>query len=121
MTPDELADLMVSLAQVDGGTVLDPTAGAGGTLRAVACAGCSAAFGQELREPFARLATPWLALCDVPGEVMTGDSLRSDAFSERHFDAVVCHPPFVVTSWGQDNALAADEGYGGGVNPGRQL
>ncbi|MEU0559373.1 N-6 DNA methylase [Dactylosporangium sp. NPDC006015] len=101
-TPDDLADLMVGLAGVDGGAVLDPAAGSGGTLQAAARAGCASAYGQELDEPLARLATLWLELCSVPGEVITGDSLRTDAFAGRSFDAIVSHPPFGVTNWGQE-------------------
>jgi hypothetical protein len=101
-TPDDVADLMVGLAEVKDGVVFDPAAGSGGTLRAAARSGCTAAYGQELDEPLARLATIWLELSRVPGEVVAGDSLRADAFAERKFDAVVCHPPFGVTNWGQE-------------------
>ncbi|WP_238010345.1 N-6 DNA methylase [Dactylosporangium sp. AC04546] len=115
-TPDDLADLMVALAEVAGGAVLDPAAGSGGTLRAAARAGCTSAYGQELDEPLARLATLWLNLCGMPGEVMTGDSLRADAFAERSFDAVVCHPPFGVTNWGQEE-LGYDPRWAYGAPP----
>ncbi|GLY21624.1 N-6 DNA methylase [Micromonospora sp. NBRC 101691] len=101
-TPDDVTDLMVALADVNAGTVLDPAAGSGAVLRAAVRAGCASAHGQELDEGLARLAGLWLALRDVPGEVSTGDSLRSDAFVDRTFDAVVCHPPFGVTNWGDD-------------------
>ncbi|MEU1607176.1 N-6 DNA methylase [Micromonospora matsumotoense] len=101
-TPDDLADLMVGLAAVDGGTVLDPAVGSGATLRAAARAGCTAAYGQELDAHLAALAGLWLALRDVPGEVRAGDSLRADAFAGHQVDAVVCHPPFGVANWGDD-------------------
>jgi type I restriction-modification system DNA methylase subunit len=101
-TPDDLADLMVGIADVGGGSVLDPAAGTGATLRAAVRAGCTSAYGQELHEDLAKLAGLWLALRDVPGEVCPGDSLRADAFSGRTVDAVVCHPPFGVTNWGHD-------------------
>ncbi|SBT40657.1 N-6 DNA methylase [Micromonospora auratinigra] len=99
-TPDDLADLMVGLAGVGGGSVLDPAAGSGATLRAAVRAGCTSAYGQELDEELARLAGLWLALRDVPGEVHVGDSLRDDAYAGRTVDAVVCHPPFGITTWG---------------------
>ncbi|PTA46082.1 N-6 DNA methylase [Micromonospora sp. RP3T] len=101
-TPDDLADLMAGLADVAGGAVLDPAAGTGATLRAAVRAGCTAAYGQELDSDLARLAGLWLAVRDVPGEVSTGDSLRADAYRGRTFDAVVCHPPFGASNWGDD-------------------
>ncbi|MEV0002642.1 N-6 DNA methylase [Micromonospora sp. NPDC050980] len=101
-TPDDLADLMAGLAGVGGGAVFDPAAGSGATLRAAVRAGCTSAYGQELDPGLARLAGLWLALRDVPGEVSTGDSLRADAHPGRTFDAVVCHPPFGASNWGDD-------------------
>ncbi|MFG1674639.1 N-6 DNA methylase [Micromonospora sp. NPDC049282] len=101
-TPDDLADLMAGLAGVGGGSVFDPAAGSGATLRAAVRAGCTSAYGQELDPDLARLAGLWLAVRDVPGEVSTGDSLRADAHPGRTFDAVVCHPPFGASNWGDD-------------------
>ncbi|GIF48212.1 N-6 DNA methylase [Asanoa ferruginea] len=115
-TPDELADLMVDLAGVDGGSVLDPATGTGATLRAAVRAGSTFAHGQELDVDLARLAELWLALRDVPGEVAGGDSLRADAFAGRVFDAVVCHPPFGVTNWGLED-LGYDQRWEYGVPP----
>lgn len=99
-TPDDLADLMIGLS--GGSSIFDPAAAVGAILRAAVRAGCTSADGQELDEDLARLAGLWLALRDVPGEVRTGDSLRADAFAGRTFDAVICHPPFGVTNWGDD-------------------
>ncbi|MCZ7374906.1 N-6 DNA methylase [Micromonospora sp. WMMC250] len=101
-TPDDLADLMIGLANVGGGSVLDPAAGSGAILRAAVRAGSTSVYGQELDEDLARLAGLWLALHDVPGEVSAGDTLRADAFAGRAVDAVVCHPPFGATNWGDD-------------------
>ncbi|PWU56296.1 N-6 DNA methylase, partial [Micromonospora globispora] len=115
-TPDDLADLMVGLADVGGGAVLDPAAGTGATLRAAVRAGCTAAYGQELDEDLAKLAGLWLALREVPGEVRPGDSLRADAFPGRTVDAVVCHPPFGVTNWGLEE-LGYDPRWEYGVPP----
>ncbi|MFG3301561.1 N-6 DNA methylase [Micromonospora chersina] len=115
-TPDDLADLMAGLAGVGGGSVLDPAAGSGATLRAAVRAGCTSAYGQEIDEDLARLAGLWLALRDVAGEVCTGDSLRADAFAGRTFDAVVCHPPFGVTNWG-DEELGHDPRWIVGTTP----
>ncbi|BCL12392.1 N-6 DNA methylase [Micromonospora sagamiensis] len=115
-TPDEVADLMVGLAGVGGDSVLDPAAGSGAMLRAAVRAGSASAHGQELDEGLARLAGLWLALRDVPGEVSTGDSLRADAFTGRTFDAVVCHPPFGITNWGEEE-LGHDPRWIVGVTP----
>ncbi|MEV4467376.1 N-6 DNA methylase [Micromonospora echinofusca] len=115
-TPDELADLMVGLADVGEGSVLDPAAGSGATLRAAARAGCTTAYGQELDPDLATLAGLWLALRDVPGEVRPGDSLRADAFGGHTVDAVVCHPPFGVTNWGNEE-LGYDPRWEYGVPP----
>ncbi|MEV4817618.1 N-6 DNA methylase [Micromonospora sp. WMMA1976] len=115
-TPDDLADLMAGLAGVGGGTVLDPAAGTGATLRAAVRAGGTAAYGQELDEELARLAGLWLALRAVPGEVRPGDSLRTDAFPGHTVDAVVCHPPFGITNWGVEE-LGYDPRWEYGVPP----
>ncbi|MEU8425093.1 N-6 DNA methylase [Micromonospora sp. NPDC048835] len=115
-TPDDLADLMIGLANVGGGSVLDPAAGSGAILRAAARAGSTSMYGQELDDELARLAGLWLALHDVPGEVSTGDSLRADAFAGRAVDAVVCHPPFGATNWG-DEELGHDPRWIVGTTP----
>lgn len=115
-TPDELADLMAALAGVEGGSVLDPTAGSGATLRAAVRAGCTSARGQELDDELATLAGLWLALRDVPGEVRAGDSLRADAFADRTVDVVLCHPPFGLTNWGNEE-LGYDPRWEYGVPP----
>ncbi|WP_327040883.1 SAM-dependent methyltransferase [Micromonospora ureilytica] len=115
-TPDDLADLMIGLANVGGGSVLDPAAGSGAILRAAVRAGSTSVYGQELYDDLARLAGLWLALHDVPGEVSTGDSLRADAFAGRAVDAVVCHPPFGATNWG-DEELGHDPRWIVGTTP----
>ncbi|MEE6261798.1 N-6 DNA methylase [Plantactinospora sonchi] len=116
-TPDDVADLMVALTGVDGGTVLDPACGSGATLRAAVRAGCTEAYGQELDGSLARLAGLWLALRDVPGEVLPGDSLRADAFTDRTVDAVVCHPPFGSSGWGHEDLDPTDPRWDHGLPP----
>ncbi|MEV4384651.1 N-6 DNA methylase [Micromonospora sp. NPDC049580] len=115
-TPDDLADLMIGLASVGGGSVLDPAAGSGAILRAAVRAGSTSVYGQELDEDLAKLAGLWLALHDVPGEVCAGDTLRADAFAGRAVDAVVCHPPFGATNWG-DEELGHDPRWIVGTTP----
>ncbi|MGW3895687.1 N-6 DNA methylase [Micromonospora profundi] len=115
-TPDDLADLMIGLANVGGGSVLDPATGSGALLRAAVRAGSTAVYGQELDQDLAKLAGLWLALHDVPGEVCAGDTLRADAFAGRAVDAVVCHPPFGATNWG-DEELGHDPRWIVGTTP----
>lgn len=131
-TPDNVADLMAALAdaapgdvhgieagagaEARDGSVFDPAAGSGALLRAAVRAGATSAYGQELDDGLARLAGLWLALRDVPGEVATGDSLRADAFAGRTADAVVCHPPFGLTNWG-DEELGHDPRWIVGSTP----
>ncbi|MET7863705.1 N-6 DNA methylase [Micromonospora taraxaci] len=115
-TPDDLADLMIGLANVGGGSVLDPAAGSGAILRAAVRAGSTSVYGQELDPDLAKLAGLWLALHDVPAEVSAGDTLRADAFAGRAVDAVVCHPPFGATNWG-DEELGHDPRWIVGTTP----
>jgi SAM-dependent methyltransferase len=116
MTSDDLADLMVGLANVAGGSVFDPACGTGGILRAAARAGCTTADGQEIDEPAARLAGLWLALHGVASRVKVGDSLRADAFAGLAADAVVSNLPFGDTNWGQDE-LGYDPRWEYGLPP----
>lgn len=129
-TPDDVADLMVGLTGIGvataaaacdgpdngGSVVLDPAAGSGAMLRAAVRTGCTTVYGQELDPGLATLAGLWLALRDVAGEVVTGDSLRADAFAGRTVDAVVCHPPFGATNWG-DEELGHDPRWIVGSTP----
>ncbi|CCH19435.1 N-6 DNA methylase [Micromonospora lupini] len=115
-TPDDLADLMIGLASVGGGSTLDPAAGSGAILRAAVRAGSTSVYGQELDPDLAKLASLWLALHDASGEVNAGDSLRADAFAGRAVDAVVCHPPFGATNWG-DEELGHDPRWIVGTTP----
>ena len=115
-TPDALADLMVTLVRARGGTVLDPACGTGRLLRAAAAAGAGELFGQDNDAAAARLATLWLTVNDVPGEIRTGDSLRHDAFPGLTADAVVANLPFGLTNWGHEE-LGYDRRWEFGVPP----
>lgn len=115
-TPDELAELMAGLADVAGGTVLDPACGFGGLLRAAARAGCVTAYGQELDPRLARIAGLWLALRGVAGGVQIGDSLRADAYAGQNVDAVLCAPPLGMSNWGHET-LAYDPRWVYGLPP----
>ncbi|MFJ9187654.1 N-6 DNA methylase [Streptomyces anulatus] len=135
LTPPHLAELMADLAEPpkDAGrpapdrplrSVLDPAAGTGALLRAVA--GPAALYAQEADAGLAALTALRLALGaggthsspPSPGAegthssppslaVRTGDTLRSDAFARLATDTVLCHPPFNDRNWGHDE-LAYD-------------
>ncbi|MFI9057829.1 N-6 DNA methylase [Streptomyces anulatus] len=135
LTPPHLAELMADLAEPpkDAGrpapdrplrSVLDPAAGTGALLRAVA--GPAALYAQEADAGLAALTALRLALGadgthgspPSPGAdgthssppslaVRTGDSLRADAFARLATDTVLCHPPFNDRNWGHDE-LAYD-------------
>ncbi|WP_307834443.1 N-6 DNA methylase [Paractinoplanes lichenicola] len=115
-TPELLAALMADLAQVSGGAVLDPACGNGQLLRAAADARAATVYGQDVDELTVRLATAWLTLEKVPGEIRGGDSLRADAFPGVPVDAVLGHLPFGQTNWGQE-ALGYDQRWEFGVPP----
>ncbi|WP_424919207.1 N-6 DNA methylase [Streptomyces sp. wa1064] len=135
LTPPHLAELMADLAEPPKDTgrpapdrplrsVLDPAAGTGALLRAVA--GPAALYAQEADAGLAALTALRLALGaggthsspPSPGAegthssppslaVRTGDALRSDAFARLATDTVLCHPPFNDRNWGHDE-LAYD-------------
>lgn len=135
LTPPHLAELMADLAEPpkDAGrpapdrplrSVLDPAAGTGALLRAVA--GPVALYAQEADAGLAALTALRLALGadgtrnspPSPGAdgthssppslaVRTGDTLRADAFARLATDTVLCHPPFNDRNWGHDE-LAYD-------------
>ncbi|WP_433320152.1 N-6 DNA methylase [Micromonospora chersina] len=102
VTPDDLADLMVTLAGASAGVVFDPACGAGGMLRAAARAGAARLYGQDGEPTLTRLADLWIALNRRTGEIRTGDSLRADAFPDLAADAVVSNLPFGQTNWGHE-------------------
>ncbi|OKJ49173.1 N-6 DNA methylase [Streptomyces sp. CB02115] len=123
LTPPHLAELMADLAEPpkDVGrpapdrplrSVLDPAAGTGALLRAVA--GPAALYAQEADAGLAALTALRLALgadgthSSLPSlAVRTGDTLRADAFARLATDTVLCHPPFNDRNWGHDE-LAYD-------------
>ncbi|RDG36886.1 SAM-dependent methyltransferase [Streptomyces corynorhini] len=111
LTPPEAASLMAALADAAGedahGTaVLDPAAGAGALLRAVARP--ALVYAQESAPELAALTGLRLALhTDARVTARAGDSLRADAHPRLAADVVLCHPPFNERNWGHDE-LAYD-------------
>jgi hypothetical protein len=104
-TPPAVADLMAELAEVRGGTVLDPACGSGNLLLAAARRGATAVLGQELDREMARLTAIRLSLAGGTSEIRAGDSLRDDAFTGTETDTVVCNPPFNQPDWGHSELI----------------
>jgi SAM-dependent methyltransferase len=115
-TPDPLAELMIRLAEPDGGSVLDPACGTGRLLRAASRDGASMLYGQDIDPAATRLAQLWLTMNERDGEISTGDSLRHDAFPDLTVDAVVANLPFGLTNWGHEE-LGYDRRWEFGVPP----
>ncbi|MCX4847541.1 N-6 DNA methylase [Streptomyces sp. NBC_00893] len=111
LTPPGLAELMAALVETGerpARTVLDPAAGTGALLRAVAAP--AALYAQETDPDLAALTALRLALHTDTGCALaarSADTLRADAFPQLAADAVLCHPPFNERNWGHDE-LAYD-------------
>lgn len=112
-TPPAVAALLADLACRPGDTVLDPACGLG-TLPLAAPAG--RVLAQELDPAAAAIAAARLALAGVPGEVVSGDSLRHDGLAGHPADAVVCDPPFNERAWGYPE-LTGDPRWTYGLPP----
>lgn len=100
VTPRELASLMIELARVDGGPVLDPACGTGSLLAAAPSE--VEVLGQELDPGLSRLVRARLAFTHGEARVVTGDALRADGFIGVGAAAVVCNPPFNQRAWGHE-------------------
>lgn len=112
----EVAGLMVALAGVEGGTVLDPACGSGALLMAAAAAGATMLLGQDGDEALVAIAHARLRLHGHHGTVSAGDALRDDRFGSTLADAVVCLPPFGERNWGYDE-LTDDSRWAYGLPP----
>jgi SAM-dependent methyltransferase/predicted DNA-binding transcriptional regulator AlpA len=100
VTPPELASLMIELARVDAGPVLDPACGTGSLPAATPPE--VEVLGQELDPGLARLARARLAFTHAAAQVVPGDALRADGFRGVGVAAVVCNPPFNEHAWGYE-------------------
>ncbi|MCT9934560.1 SAM-dependent methyltransferase [Planotetraspora sp. A-T 1434] len=117
VTSGEVADLMVALADVAGGSsVLDPACGFGTLLVSAAASGATKLYGQEREQSSAVIAESRLRLHGHDSIVLTGDALRDDMFDSLQADAVVCTPPFGERSWGYEE-LSSDIRWTYGLPP----
>ncbi|MGR6320065.1 N-6 DNA methylase [Micromonospora soli] len=116
VTPEWVANLMVTMTGAAGGRLLDPAGGIGTLLLAGRAAGATELSGQEINVTAARLAVSRLLLGGHSAMLAVGDSLRVDAFAGELFDAVVCNPPFAERSWGHDE-LTSDPRWTYGMPP----
>ncbi|HEX3792259.1 MAG TPA: N-6 DNA methylase [Pseudonocardiaceae bacterium] len=113
VTPTEIAELMVRLADPAGGTVLDPACGLGTLLLA---GRPGRALGQDVDPVGASIAASRLRLHELRTTVVAADSLREDGFPDVLADAVVCEPPFTERSWGYPE-LTGDARWAYGLPP----
>lgn len=116
VTPAPLAEMMMDVAGVSGGSVFDPACGLGTLLLIAHARGAATLHGQEVDETSARLAVVRLLLHDTAAKVVVGDSLRHDAFPDERADVVVSNPPFSERSWGYDE-LTSDPRWEYGLPP----
>jgi len=100
VTPAPIAELMVGLADVADGVVLDPACGLGTLLLAARSRGARAVRGQEIDVTAARLTAARLLRHNAEAVIGIDDALRRDAFAGLAADAVICNPPFNDRSWG---------------------
>lgn len=93
-TSDDLIALLVSVIGRPR-SVLDPAAGEGGLLAAVAENEPAAKlFGQEINDAAWRTAVQRFLLRGLEVDMLLGDSLLEDRFADLRVDAVLCDPPY---------------------------
>lgn len=124
VTRDDVAELMLRLVRADGVTLLDPACGVGTLLLppvlSLPDSGAGwrpgRVLGQELSETSAAITAARLRLRGIQADVVAGDSMRFDGFSEVKADAVVCDPPFNERAWGYEE-LTGDPRWEHGLPP----
>lgn len=104
-TPDDLALLMVRLAEPLGKTVADLAAGNGGLLLMAAVAAersepPTTLFGVDINQDVIRHARAWFFIYDVDAELRVGNSLRMPFEELPSADTVLLDPPYGVGKWG---------------------
>ncbi|NRQ33338.1 N-6 DNA methylase [Nonomuraea sp. NN258] len=112
-TPREVAETMARVGGTAGRVVLDPACGLGTLLLA---SGGATTLGQDVNGSSARLAEVRLGLHGYDADIVTGDSLRADAFPGVQADVVICNPPFNERGWGYEE-LTSDPRWEYGLPP----
>lgn len=120
-TPDDLALLMVRLAEPLGKIVADLAAGNGGLLIMAAVAAersepLPTLFGVDINPDVIRHARAWSFIYDVGAELRVGNSLRMPLEELPSADTVLLDPPYGVGKWG-DAELYLDDRWTYGAPP----
>jgi hypothetical protein len=97
-TPLALRRLMVAIAAPSHGRVYDPAAGVGGSLVEAArvAGGGIEVMGQEINERVRRIGMMQLQINRLNGQILPGNTLQEDRFTELRGDYVLATPPFGV-------------------------
>ncbi|GAA0338612.1 N-6 DNA methylase [Actinoallomurus spadix] len=115
-TPAETAALMAELAEIDGGSVLDPACGIGTLLLAALEHRPARILAQDRDEATAVITRIRLAMRGTPAALAVGDALRANGFPGERVDVVLCDPPFGDRAWGYDE-LTSDPRWTYGLPP----
>lgn len=120
-TPDDLALLMVRLAEPLGKTVVDLAAGNGGLLLMAAVAAGrneppTTLFGVDINQDVIRHARAWFFIYDVDADLRVGNSLRMPFEELPSADTVLLDPPYGMGKWG-DAELYLDDRWTYGAPP----
>jgi SAM-dependent methyltransferase/predicted DNA-binding transcriptional regulator AlpA len=115
-TRRDTAVLMAELADIDGGSVLDPACGIGSLLIAATEHRPERVLAQDLEPAVATIAGARVRLLKTDVETKSGDSLREDGFPGDRVDVVLCEPPFGDRVWGYDE-LTSDPRWTYGLPP----
>ncbi|MBW3578877.1 MAG: SAM-dependent methyltransferase [Actinobacteria bacterium] len=120
-TPDDLALLMVRLAEPLGETVADLAAGNGGLLLMAAVAAergepPTTLVGVDINQDVIRHARAWFFIYDVDGDLRVDNSLRIPLEDLPSADTVLLDPPYGVGKWG-DAELYLDDRWTYGAPP----
>jgi hypothetical protein len=121
-TSPALVQLVVQLAAVNKGRILDPAAGEAGFLLASANASDDPTqlnlSGQEINESTWRFAMQRLIVHELRADLRLGNSLLEDQFPDISADWVLCDPPYGLRDWGA-TSIAADSRWAFGLPTGR--